>query len=282
LSRADLDAYLSYLRAKGRSASTLNLYRHIFLTFLRFMEEQGIAILPGVYRVELAKVPDRPPRPLSTAECRRLERAVYDLTRKKSPANAALDRSWFFILLDGGLRLSEMLTLTVGDWNPQERLLTVRYGKGARQRRVPLTHRTARAIAGHLVERPGLRTDEALLMLHSKPLSAATVRLRLKAFAAAANVVGVHPHRLRHSYATRLLNTGQMPITTLRKLMGHARIDDTMRYVAITDQRVQEDYRAAIAPLQEADEIDWDLWDPAIEEALRAKRAPAPVSVGHV
>lgn len=64
-------------------------------------------------------------------------------------------------------------------------------------------------------------------------------------------------------------------------LMGHARIDDTMRYVALTDKRIQEDYRVAIAPLQEADEFDWDLWNPAFEEAFQSKNAPVIVGAGN-
>ena len=74
-------------------------------------------------------------------------------------------------------------------------------------------------------------------------------------------------------YTTRLGNGGKMPITTLKELMGHRRIDTTMAYTKIHDETLQGDYEAAIACLQARLEssLDWDLWGPAIEAAFQTE-----------
>ena len=82
-------------------------------------------------------------------------------------------------------------------------------------------------------------------------------------------VTNVTPHRLRHTFATRLLNTGKIPITTLQKLMGHRLIDTTMRYVALYSQTIRSDYQAAMAALQSSAALDRILWQPVIEAAFQ-------------
>ncbi|HID86362.1 MAG TPA: hypothetical protein EYP55_03160, partial [Anaerolineae bacterium] len=200
---------------------------------------------------------------------------------------AALDLSWFFIpstssghrLSDGGLRISELLTLTVGDWDPQTQTLHIRHGKDGHERQVPVTARAAQAIEAHLAGRHAER-QAPLLIRQGRAVSADYIRQRLHALAARAQVEGVTPHRLRHTYATRLLNGGGLSITTLQKLMGHRRLDTTMLYTAIYDQTLQDDYAAAMARLQARSEssLDWDLWSPTIEAVFQteAETAGAP------
>lgn len=278
LGRIHLQTYLTHLQTRELSAETINHFLTSFWSFLRFVEERDQSIAPGVFRVPRPKKPESQPRPLSETEYLRLEQAMLAMTAQESDM-AALHRSWFFILIDGGLRIGELETLTVGDWDPDTRILDIRCGKGGYQRHVPLTLRATQALATHLDSRPAAARHEPLLLYRGQAITARYVRQHLHAFAEQAQVPEVTPHRLRHTYATRLLNTGQMPVTSLQKLMGHRYLDTTMRYAAIYDQTVRNDYAAAMARTQScsASEPDWTLWGPAIASAFQTDANPVEV-----
>jgi site-specific recombinase XerD len=276
LSRTDLSAYLTHCHERGVSSGTINHFLSTFWAFLKFVEDRGEAIVPGLYRVPRPRQPDWQPRPLTEAQYARLEQAVLTATTQHTPEAVALDLSWFFILSDGGLRISELLTLTVGDWDSETRTLYIRHGKDGHERRVPVTDRAAQAIEAHLVGRHAER-QAALLIRQGRAVSADYIRRRLHTFATQAHIEGMTPHRLRHTYATRLLNGGGLPITTLQKLMGHRRLDTTMVYTAIYDETLQDDYAAAMARLQARSEPspDRELWGPVVEAAFQTEAQTA-------
>jgi site-specific recombinase XerD len=269
LSRVHLHAYLTYLQDQELSAHTVNHFLTTFWSFLSFVEEQGEQIAPGLYRVPRPQKPDWQPRPLAEDEYLRLERIILT-TAALDAQVGALHQSWFLLLSDGGLRISELETLTLGDWDPASQTLHIRHGKGKRERRIPVTSRLAQALQAYLTSRPMARHQEPLLLYQGRAIPAHYIRKRLRAFAAQAKVENVTPHRLRHTYATRLLNTGRMPVTTLQKLMGHRYLDTTMRYAELYDRTIRRDYEAAMATVQSHSEpeFDWTLWGPTIEEAF--------------
>jgi integrase len=112
-------------------------------------------------------------------------------------------------------------------------------------------------------------------MYQGKPLQAFHVRRWLGIFATKVQVEQLTPHRLRHSYATRLINTGQIPITTLQKLMGHRRLDTTMQYVALYNEKVIHDYQSAMATSQAETDLNWNVWGPTVEAIFQH---PAPMA----
>jgi len=290
LSRVDLGDYLTHLQAADLGSHTVNHFLTTFWGFLKFAEERGATVVPGVYRVPRPKRADWYPRPLTESEYQRLQQAVDEMTTAMTPEEAARHRCWFFILGDGGLRVGELMTLTVSDWQPEATTLTVRYGKGRRQRQVPLTDRAAQAINDHLATRQdvGTAAHEPLVAHAGKAALPNYIRSRLHAFAHQAQLEGITPHRLRHTYATRLLNSGQMPITTLQKLMGHRHIDMTMHYVKLHDKTIRHDYEAAMTILQaqETGNPVKSVWGSTIDSIFNVQEAervsvfanePAPV-----
>lgn len=272
LSRVHLQAYLEQLQAQELSTHTINHLLTTFWSFLSFVEEQGEPIAPGLYRVPRPQKPEWQPRPLTEDEYQRLERVVLTASTMDTEA-VALHQSWFLLLSDGGLRISELETLTLGDWDAATHTLHIRHGKGRRERRIPVTSRLAQVLHRYLTSRPQAQRQEPLLLYRGQAIPAHYVRKHLHAFATQAKVENVTPHRLRHTYATRLLNSGRMPVTTLQKLMGHRYVDTTMRYAALYDQTIRRDYQAAMAQAQSHSEpeFDWTLWGPAIEEAFRTQ-----------
>jgi site-specific recombinase XerD len=275
LSRVDLTAYLDHLYDQELSSHTIKHFLNTFFAFLKFVEAQGMDIAPGLYRVPRPQKADWFPRPLTEAQYQRLEQVVLAQTAQMAGQQAALHSCWFFILGDGGLRISELQALTISDWDAPTQTLHIRYGKGGRERRIPLTSRAAQAIDAHLTSRPevSLARHKPLVAHQGKAIRPQYVRQVLHAFAQQAGLEEVTPHRLRHTYATRLLNTGKMPVTTLQKLMGHRHLDTTMRYVKLYDQTIRTDYETATAVLQERTEAnpDWEVWGTTIESVFNVQ-----------
>ncbi len=258
LQRADLKAYLLHLQAQALGSHTLNHFLTTFWAFLHFVEQRDWPIAPGLFRLPRPDRPDSQPRPLSEAQFSRLQQAFAEAD--------ALQQSWFFILADSGLRIGELEQLTVADWNPTSHMLHVRFGKGGLARQVPLSQRAGLALEAHLAARVQPQADQPLLVRAERPLSARVIRARLHAVAAQLDIEHLTPHRLRHTFATRLLNTGKMPITTLKKLMGHRHLQTTMGYADLYDTTLQADYVAAMTAL--IPDLDPNLWQQTLEDAF--------------
>ncbi|MBV7329102.1 site-specific integrase [Chloroflexi bacterium TSY] len=195
-------------------------------------------------------------------EFAQLEQFVLNSTAQSLSPSDLLDRAWFLILVDAGLRMGEVQALLVSDWNSDTQTLLVRDAKSHRDRRLPVTQRTALAIDAHLQHRTDdLATHSPLLLRDGLPLRANYVRNHL------------------HAFATRLLNSGLMPITTLQKLMGHTHIDTTMLYAQLYDETIQQHYLAAMAShsVYAIPEPDPAIWGPTLENAFESTFQQQPL-----
>lgn len=273
LSRTDLTAYLDHLQQRGLSSYTIRHFLTTFLAFLKFAQQQGYQVAPGLYRVPCPDTPKSTPNPLTEQQYQQLEKALISQTAQMAPDLTALHRAWFFILADGGLRISELQTLTISDWNPDQQTLLIRYGKGGRERQIYLTQRATQAISLHLHHRAdqALQAHHPLIAINQRAIQPTFVRRSLHAFAQQAGLERVTPHRLRHTFATRLLNTNKMPVTTLQRLMGHDNLDTTMRYVHLYAKTIYSDYQAATRSFQAQtlNNPDWNIWGHTIDTAFK-------------
>ena len=136
---------------------------------------------------------------------------------------ALLDRAAFYLLWQGGLRLGEAEELCLEDLDLSKRRLTVRQGKGRKDRTVYLTDTAVRAMQSYMAVR-GMGPTSHVFLYHNKPVSKNLIHNRIKS---AGKRVGVKvsPHPLRHTFATQLLNAG-CRVTTIQRLMGHRRLTD--------------------------------------------------------
>ncbi len=127
------------------------------------------------------------------------------------------------------------------------RKLTVRHGKGLRDRVVYLTDTTVAAVQQYLAVR-GMGPGSHVFLYRNLPVKKDLVRSRIKL---AGDRVGVkvHPHRLRHTMATQLLNAG-CRVASIQKLMGHKRLNSTMIYARVHDQTAADDYYTAMAHIE--------------------------------
>jgi integrase/recombinase XerC len=146
------------------------------------------------------------------------------------------DRLLFEILYGCGLRISEAVGLNTDDIDQTERWLRVR-GKGKKERQVPYGSKAADALAAYLCDRPPADSGALFLNHRGKRISDRGGRNIVRFYAAyVAGDSSIHPHTLRHAFATHLLSDGA-DLRSIQELLGHARLSTTQKYtrVSLTD-----------------------------------------------
>jgi site-specific recombinase XerD len=183
----------------------------------------------------------QPIEPLSGRELGRLMRAVeqHEWGADWMPLrNAAL----VALMARAGLRIGEVVGLDLEDVALNERSgwVTVRQGKGLKERRVPLSLQARKTLAGYLEVRPEAETPALFLTKSCRRLGKRPVQRLVKSAAQRAGLQqDVTPHVLRHSFATRFLRKGG-DLATLRDILGHANLATTSRYLHADATRMQE------------------------------------------
>lgn len=248
LGRRDVEAYVQMRLQASIAASTLNRQLRDLWAFLRFVEERGQPISPGVFRIPRLKEVKPLPRFLSEEEYRRLEEQVLSQTAAGT-RDDRFDRAWFYLLALAGLRLSELCDLLVEDVDLTGQRLVVREGKGRRDRVIPLLETTATVLCEYLAVRGHAQTGH-LMIFGQTAVKPRLIEDRLARYGSAVGL-RVWPHRLRHTLATRLVNAG-MSIVSLQRLLGHDKLETTMIYARVHDATVVQDFRLAMARLEVA------------------------------
>ncbi len=256
LHRVHVQHFVDTRLTTGISPSTVNRELSELWALLRYYEERGVAICPSVFRVPRPKEGERLPRFLSEDAYRRLEQQVIQTTQAGT-RDDWLDRAWFYLFSEAGLRLGEVCDLQLGDIDLTAQRLLVRSGKGNRDRSVPLSPKLQTVLRDYLPVR-GLAQSDHLLLYEEQPLKPTLIQGRLRRYGQQVRV-DVSPHRLRHTLATRLLNEG-MPITSLQHLLGHEHVATTLLYARVHNETVQQDYERAYARLNASPALAEELF----------------------
>ena len=152
------------------------------------------------------------------------------------------DLAMFELFYSSGLRLSELATLNIEDLDLSDQSLRVRFGKGGKQRDLPVGSKAVLAIKKWLTYRP--KTTESALFTSNKGkrLGQRSIQLRLDRWCKKAGLPEhVHPHMLRHSFASHLLESSQ-DIRAVQELLGHSNISSTQIYTHLDFQHLAEIY----------------------------------------
>lgn len=244
LDAAQVRRHVAQLHARGLSARTLakilsgwrGLYRWLVRhRELRTNPVQGVRAPKG----------RRPlPKALSVEQAQRL------LDVKPGGAAAQLrDHAMFELMYSSGLRLAELVSLDAsgGGLELRESQVTVT-GKGGKTRTVPVGSKAGAALRRWLAARAGLaRPGEPALFVgaRGRRISRGLVNLRLKALARRQGVdAAIHPHTLRHSFATHVLQSSQ-DLRAVQEMLGHASISTTQVYTNLDFQALAKVYDAA-------------------------------------
>ncbi len=241
---AELERYTAGLRAEGLSPATLARRTAAARTFFRHLQLIGSRSDNPAAEIALPRRTRRLPQTLSPREAEML----IDAAGGASP-RALRDSALVELLYGSGLRISEALGLGKNGVDLEERLVRV-LGKGNKERVVPVGREAAEAVRRYLARgRQHLdRRHRPELFLNARGgalgRSGAFLVLRGLAEKAGLEPGRVHPHLLRHSFATHLLEGGA-DLRSVQEMLGHADLSTTELYTHVSDRRRREAYFAA-------------------------------------
>jgi len=236
-----LEQYLAELRAAGLSPSTIARRVAAIRSFFRHQTLLGTRSDNPAAELDLPRRRRTLPRTLSPAEAERLVEAANGVTPR-----ALRDRALVELLYGAGLRVSEAVGLQKSSIDLDARLVRC-IGKGSKERMVPLGRQAAQAVRRYLARgRPFLDSrhrPELFLNAKGGGLTRAGAFLILRRLAATAGLEPerVHPHLLRHSFATHLLEGGA-DLRSVQEMLGHADLATTELYTHVSDRRRRELY----------------------------------------
>ena len=235
-------SHLARLRRRGLSSRTIARHLAAIRTFAAFLIREGVLAADPTADVRAPRRERGLPSTLDPDE-------MAALLDAPAPATAieARDAALYELIYSSGLRLSEAVALDVTDLDAAEGIVRVT-GKGAKERVVPVGRSALRALSAWLRWRAGLAAaDEPALFIarHGGRLSARTVHARLRTLAQRRGVQRrVHPHMLRHSFATHLLESSG-DLRAVQELLGHADIATTQIYTHLDFQHLAQVYDRA-------------------------------------
>lgn len=213
ISKNDIKEFIDGLVDKKAAGNTLNVY----LNSLKFFFEE---ILGKNMRLNIkySKIPKTLPVVLTQDETKRLFESI----------NNKKHRLMVELMYSAGLRVSELVNLKVKDLELNNNYGWVRMGKGAKDRMFILAEKIKDRLKEHIKD---LNYEDYLFSGHKTPISRRTLQVIIKDAAKKAGIrKKVHPHILRHSFATHLIENG-CDISNVQSLLGHNSIQTTMTYL---------------------------------------------------
>jgi len=241
----ELRGFLARLH-RTRSPATRARKLAALRSFFAYLRREGACRIDPTAGIPGPRAAPRLPNPLPVDDCVGLcESAARDAEDGGAPG--LRERALLELLYGAGLRVGEVVGLDVRDVDLTRGDVRA-LGKGGKERIVPLPAAARQALAAwlELRRRPGYLAEPLFTALRTgRRLGARDVRRLLAARARRAGVAGrVHPHRLRHSYATHLLDMGA-DLREIQELLGHASLSTTQRYTAVSAERLLTVYDRA-------------------------------------
>ncbi|MFG0306004.1 MAG: site-specific tyrosine recombinase [Phycisphaerales bacterium JB040] len=245
-----LSAHLRSLsRERGYAPATLARHLATIKVFFRFLESNGRVTDNPTAHLDQPTRWKKLPGVLSPRQMRTLVEAAREPEGGSSPPLWMRDRAMLEVMYACGLRASEVGRLGVSDVLAEQRLVKVT-GKGEKQRLVPIGRPAIQAVERYVrecrativtAEVAGERRDRGRMFLSrtGRPLDRVRVWQLVKAYAERAGLGHVHPHMLRHSFATHLLGGGA-DLRIVQDLLGHADIATTQVYTHVDKGRLRE------------------------------------------
>jgi integrase/recombinase XerC len=251
------DTFRSYLRSLGRhnlGRAAIQLRFCALRTFYRFLVRHGTVAASPIKNLALPKLRKHLPKFLTAQQMADLLGAPLKLLaasarNSRAKPNAVRrcrrDVAVLETIYSCGLRISELCGLVAGDIDWNERLVQVR-GKGKKERLIPIGGPALAAIRAYWDLLPHPPPVEAPVFFSCgtklKPVSPRGLQQRLKRHLAIAGLdPHLSPHKLRHSYATHLLDAGA-DLRSVQELLGHAHLVTTQVYTHLTTDRLKRAY----------------------------------------
>ena len=249
--------YLGSLHDQKLEKSSIARKLAALRSFFRFAVREGMITQNPAKLVSTPSIPRRLPSVLTAEEINRfldwmnaLEPKADSRTDPKQARRLLLrDRAIFELLYGSGLRVSELTGLNLADIDQQEQSLRVR-GKGNKERVVPYGTKAVAALEAYWPAREELikegggraRRDAVFLNGRGGRLTERSVARLVKSYARQAEIQwNLHPHSLRHAFATHLLADGA-DLRAIQELLGHSSLSTTQRYTHVSIRQLMEIY----------------------------------------
>lgn len=237
-SRELVQLYVIHLHHQARSARSIRRAISAIRSLYQFLsQEHG---LPNpVQDIHIPKEQKHLPRTLDT------DQMMYLLDAPQRQAINPRDHAMMELMYSCGLRLNELTSINVQDVDLEQASITVT-GKGSKMRKLPIGRQAIRALKNWLQIRNAPTEEQALFTnKNSKRISHRGVQLRMQQYGLNCNLNRrLHPHMLRHSFATHMLESG-CDLRSIQELLGHSNLSTTQIYTRLNFQHLAKTYDQA-------------------------------------
>lgn len=253
LQTADIRRFTAELHRDELSSRSIARVLSTLRTFFKFLHREGLVTHNPALGVQAPKAPRKLPEPLDVDNIGQLLQIPDDGTPL-----VARDRAILELLYSSGLRLSELTGLSMGDIDLADASMRVT-GKGRKERLLPVGRKAITALKSWLERRPQLTNiEERALFVSSrgKRLGERSVQQRLDHWGRRQGISGkVHPHKLRHSFASHMLESSG-DLRAVQDLLGHEDISTTQIYTHLDFQHLMSVYEKAHPRAQRGNDND--------------------------
>ena len=225
-----------FLAVVGRGRAPATLARHVaaLRTYYRWLHRQGLVSAVVVEHLRPPKTDSKLPDVLSERQAR----AVME-----HPDHLPMERALLELLYSSGLRVGELVALDREDLDLVQGRVHVRQGKGGKPRVVPMGDLARGSLDAWMSSRTDAHAP-VFLAVRGGRMSPRSARSLVERAGRRAGVVGLHPHTLRHSCATHMLDRGA-DLRGIQELLGHSSLSTTQRYTHLSVTRLREVYGAS-------------------------------------
>ncbi len=227
-----LREWLGHLYQQDLSAVSMRRKLAAVRSFCKFLTREGDFSTNVAKLLRTPKAPQKLPRVLTAEQTNSLvDQVAEDKLERPYPER---DLLIFELLYGCGVRVSELVGLNLEDFDHSEHWIRVR-GKGRKERQIPFGSKAASALTRYLQTRRQRSEESALLLNHlGGRLTARGAQKIVKFYASMlTGDSSLHPHSLRHAYATHLLSDGA-DLRSIQELLGHAQLSTTQKYTQVS------------------------------------------------
>ncbi len=250
IERIHLRRYVAWLSIQNYQPSSIARKIATVRSYLKFLAKENIVIPTLAGAISSPKIPKRLPRVASIEEIGTMLNSKHlndgsDINLNNIEDNLDLDRVVLELLYGTGIRVSELCGLEIRDINLGVRTIEV-LGKGSKYRTIPLGEVALMALQKYLKTRQRYLSESSIstkvfIKETSRALTTRDVRRILDKYPLS-DGTKLHPHQLRHAYATHLL-VGGADVRSVQELLGHSSVTTTERYTHITNDHLRSVYK---------------------------------------
>jgi len=234
-----LREFMAHCFDRGNANRSVSRKLSALRAFFKFLRRQGEIASNPAKLVSMPKTPKKLPAVMTAEQANALVDAVP--AKEDGGKTSSRDRMIFELLYGCGLRVSELVGLNIEDLDFTERWIRVR-GKGRKERLVPFGRKADEAVRAYLRARG--EVDQRALVLNARGgrLTTRSVERIVKRYALLfSGDPDLHPHSLRHAFATHLLADGA-DLRSIQELLGHASLSTTQKYTQLSLKELMDVY----------------------------------------